>query len=284
MTINEAAMFVRNWENFEKFFSQTVLEKAAAKFQVTDFSTFLYVPVNECNYYEQKKYPKLVSKPVNWNYTIYKGAWEQQVTKLSYEYRVPDNYQIHEQDLLKLCLELQYPFIECFDYECYHLDKPFEIYISTPNGTIYCPIEALNNDPQKIVDRMTSYLGWYYGIITEKYAKHMESLNSEPGKLLLDILSGKVLNIDIQRLISQKQDKTNSIKSNPNRYSIVKKVVIEANDKKSCLAILEDTLSVKPRYLIVRDFKYDEQWSEKAESSNIDLAYHALLTLIKEEI
>ena len=106
-----------------------------------------------------------------WHFKEYKGEWERDVAKPARKYRVPCDYQLHEQDLLKDCILLVNPNMENYQMSIYHLDKPTDdIYIKCDNGkSLYVPVKAITEKNfGLVVDRHTTYHKGYYNTIDRK--------------------------------------------------------------------------------------------------------------------
>lgn len=189
MTLQEAKMFVRNAKNFIEVFGEELFERAVANYDVKDFSTFQYVPLdNGCSYYDKMGYPVLCDKTY-WEFEEYKGEWMRKVRKLAREYRVPDNYQLHEKDLLKDCILLVNPNMANYTMSIYHLDRPADdIYVQCDNGkSLYVPVKAITEKNfSLVVDRHTTYHKGYYNTADRKkyLDEALATLETETAKAL----------------------------------------------------------------------------------------------------
>ena len=166
MTLAEAKMFVRNAKNFIEVFGEELFERAAANYDIKDFSTFEYVVRDggTDNYYARMGYPVLCDRTSH-PFKEYKGEWMREVTKLAREYRVPDHYQLHEKDLLRDCILLVNPNMANYHMDIYHLDRPTDdIYVKCENGkSLYVPVKAITERKFSLVeDRHTTYHKGYY--------------------------------------------------------------------------------------------------------------------------
>lgn len=164
MTLQEAKMFVRNAKNYIEVFGEELFERVVANYDVKDFSTFHYVPLeNGCTYYDKMGYPVLCDRTRH-TFKEYKGEWMREVEKLAREYRVPDNYQLNEKDLLKDCILLVNPNMANYQMSIYKLDGAKEIYVKCDNGkSLYVPVMAIiNKDYSLVENRMKTYWPSYY--------------------------------------------------------------------------------------------------------------------------
>lgn len=198
----KAKIYITNWKNIEAFFKKETLEEVLKEFKVRDFATFEYIPkenIEMYNHYIEKGYVLITPKPVSApykEYMDYKGkSWETTNYRLCYEFVVRDNYQLKEKDLLKMALEIEYPYLKSFKYSIYHMNENNdlnELYVcvdENPNGTtylsnksIYVPLKALKEkNPQIAIDHHTSYFKSYYmGAGREEYLNHALSLLETP--------------------------------------------------------------------------------------------------------
>jgi hypothetical protein len=172
MTLQEAKLFIRNYKNFIEVFGEDIFEIALANYDVTDFSTHKYVPLNEGRdaYYEKMGYPVLIDNTI-WHFKEYNGIWEREVTKPAKQYRVPDDYQLREKDLLKDCIILVNPNMANYEMSIYHLDKPTDdIYIKCDDSrSLYVPVKAIvEKNFNLVIDRHTTYHKGYYNTIDRK--------------------------------------------------------------------------------------------------------------------
>ena len=139
LTKKTAALYVRNWKYIEAFFDPKVLTQAVRKFKVRDFATFEYVQAD--NHYQYKHYietgyPLITPKPVSSYVTEYSehngGGWERRVSKLCYEFIIPDNYQLKEKDLLIEALLLEFPYSTSLGYS-----RHFSVNLMSPPVSDY---------------------------------------------------------------------------------------------------------------------------------------------------
>lgn len=130
LTKKTAALYVRNWKYIEAYFDPKVLTQAVRKFKVRDFATFEYVQTD--NHYQYKHYieagyPLITPKPVSSYVTEYSnhngGGWERRVSKLCYEFIVPDKYQLREKDLLMEALLIEFPYLANYSIQAYHMEN-----------------------------------------------------------------------------------------------------------------------------------------------------------------
>lgn len=190
MTLAEAKMYVRNAKNFIEVFGEELFERAAANYDIKDFSTCKYVPRDEWydRHYAEKGYPVLCDKTW-WNFEEWKGEWKREVRKLAKEYRVPCDYQLHEKDLLKDCILLVNPNMATYQMSMYHLDQPTDdIYVKCDNGkSLYVPIKAIVDKNYSLVEnRMNTYWPLYYNTPDRKEYLEAElaTLKTETAKAL----------------------------------------------------------------------------------------------------
>lgn len=194
MTIEEARMFIRNYDEYEKFFGIELVTKCVTNFKVEDFSTKEFVALGEGtdNYYSRKGYPVLIGK-TRWTFKEYKGEWSREVEKPAVQYLVPDHYQLKESRLLRACLLKRFPYLCEFDFPTYHMEKPFEIYIKCDNGcSLYVPLEALEKKDFSIIEkRVKDYFGWYYNTPERKeyLDKELSTLTTETALKLKEFIS-----------------------------------------------------------------------------------------------
>ena len=189
MTLQEAKMFVKNAKNFIEVFGEEIFERAVVNYDIKDFSTFEYVirDGGQDNYYAKKGYPVLCDKTSH-TFKEFKGEWMREVTKLARDYRVPDHYQLNENDLLKDCILLVNPHMANYTMSIYHLDGAKEIYVKCDNGkSLYVPVEAIvNKDYSLVENRMNTYWPSYYNTADRKQYLEAElaTLETETAKAL----------------------------------------------------------------------------------------------------
>lgn len=198
----KAKVFISHWDIIEEFFKKSTLEEVLKNFKVRDFATFEYIPkenIGVYNHYIKQGYVLITPNPVSApfkEYATFKGkVWETTNYRLCYEFIVRDNYQLKEKDLLKMALEIEYPYLKSFKYSIYHMNENNdlnELYVcvdENPNGTtylsnksIYVPLMALKTkNPQIAIDRHTSYFNSYYrGTGREEYLKASLALLETP--------------------------------------------------------------------------------------------------------
>lgn len=171
MTLQEAKMFVRNAKNFIEVFGEELFERAIANYDVKNFSTFHYVPIeNGCNYYDKMGYPVLCERTSH-TFKEYKGEWMREVIKPAREYRIPCPYQLNEKDLLRDCILLVNPNMANYHMDIYHLDRPTDdIYVKCDDGkSLYVPVKAIvEKNFALVVDRHTTYHKSYYDLVDRK--------------------------------------------------------------------------------------------------------------------
>lgn len=202
LSIPTARIYVTNFDKIEKFFKKSTLEEVLKNFKIRDFATFEYIPkeaTGTYNHYINLGYVLITPKPVSApykEYATFKGkTWETTNYRLCYEFIVRDNYQLKEKDLIRMALEIEFPYLKSFRYSVYHMDRKDgsdELYLcvdENPIGTtylgnksVYVPLKALKEkNPQIIIDHHTSYFKDYYrGADREEYLKASLSLLETP--------------------------------------------------------------------------------------------------------
>ena len=193
LSIPTARIYITNFDKIEKFFKKSTLEEVLKNFKIRDFATFEYIPkeaTGTYNHYINLGYVLITPNPVSApykEYATFKGkVWETTNYRLCYEFIVRDNYQLREKDLVRMALEVEFPYLKSFEYSVYHMDKKDdsnELYLCVDettvgttylgNKSIYVPLKALKEkNPQIIIDRHTSYFKDYYrGAGREEYLK-----------------------------------------------------------------------------------------------------------------
>lgn len=193
LSIPTARIYVTNFDKIEKFFKKSTLEEVVKNFKIRDFATFEYIPkeaTGTYNHYINLGYVLITPNPVSApykEYATFKGkVWETTNYRLCYEFIVRDSYQLREKDLIRMALEIEFPYLKNFRYFVYHMDRKDdsdELYLCVdekPIGTtylgnksIYVPLKALKEkNSQIIIDRHTSYFKDYYcGAGREEYLK-----------------------------------------------------------------------------------------------------------------
>lgn len=186
MNLTEGKMFVRNADNIIEVFGEEAFEKALENFELKDFSTFEYVPVENVGmiqHYEKMGYPVLAERVRHCvRETHYCGGkdWERYTDKICKEFRIPDHYQLNEKKLLRTILEQQFPYFKSFAWNIYHLDRPDDdIYLGCESGSLYVPVKAIvAGNWQMILDRHNIYWRGYYN--TPDRAEHLAKALSIP--------------------------------------------------------------------------------------------------------
>jgi len=187
--------FIRNFDNYKKFFTENAIRKALTN-----------VGPNDCmdDFYLRQGYPclgecsteQVVHNPSGPDYRIQRKG---------HRYIVPDKYQLKEANFLKDCMLYDYPYMKKYfnkyDIRLYHLDKPFEFYITVSDykdkrgykkeGTLYIPFACLKEKSIKpAVERMTKYFNWYYKDGDERKI-HLDLMESEVFKELSKDIESK---------------------------------------------------------------------------------------------
>jgi hypothetical protein len=196
MNNNEAKLYVRNYDNYVQVFGLDVFTKCLEPFDMEKFSIFKYVVRDggEDHYFASHGYPVLCDNTIR-EFEEWKGEWMRKVRKPAREYRVPNQYQLAEKDLLLSCLLEAFPYLKDFTFPTYHLDRADdEIYIKTENGeSLYVPIRALTEKDFSIIEKhMNEYFKWYYSTPDRKQYldKALATLETETAKRLKAILEG----------------------------------------------------------------------------------------------
>lgn len=185
MDFNLAKKYIRNFGIIEQLFDRETISYVLPRFQLRDFATFEYVPIENLriiSHYNKLGYIQITENPATHyitEYAFFKGRqWESRVSKLCMEFIVPDNYQLAEKNLLKKLLCTAYPYMNRAEYynaiQAYHADmrevdkNEFYMSFSGPDDnektSLYVPYIALRvKNPQIIIDHHTSYHKSYYG-------------------------------------------------------------------------------------------------------------------------
>lgn len=91
--------------------------------------------------------------------------YEARETVHGYYYRMLGQYQgLKHEKIIRELLKARFVWFDRFSWSIYELSNVdyYEIYLKTKAGSLYVPIRALlDQDPQKIVDRMVSYFKTY---------------------------------------------------------------------------------------------------------------------------
>lgn len=209
MTLQEASMFVVNFKKYSCF-DEKIVEEAFAEFEAKLFQR--EVITRNKAYYEKAGYPMIGEG--SYEFEEEKGDWKRKVRDYGYKFLIPSQYQTDESKILRRCLCLQFPYLELFDFDCYHLDKENdEFYIRSSTDvdykSLYVPIMALfKNSSQMIKDRMNNYFNSYYGGKgREKYLENaLSAMEDEKAKFLFQILDDdEVRQKAIQNGLAKKQ-------------------------------------------------------------------------------
>ena len=168
--------FIRNFDNYKKFFTENAIKKALSNVGPDDFTSKVDAYECEDDYYLRQGYPCLgeCSKE-EWIHNTSGPTFK--VIRKGHRYIVPDKYQLKEANFLRDCMLYDYPYMKKYFNKCdirlYHLDNPFEFYITVSDytdkrgykkeGTLYIPFVCLKEKSIKYaVERMTKYFNWYY--------------------------------------------------------------------------------------------------------------------------
>lgn len=167
MTFEEGMMFIRNAKNYVALFGREKFEQILTMFDVKDFSTFEYVPLEEyriIDWYDRMGYPVLQNATGHYVEEYKPDGWHRTVFKECREYRVPDKHQLNETKLLRAILETNFPYLKGFQMDTYHLESVnTDVYIKCEDGSLYVPVVALiNGEWQMIADRHEGYHKMYY--------------------------------------------------------------------------------------------------------------------------
>ncbi|MEG1502083.1 MAG: hypothetical protein RR370_01690 [Synergistaceae bacterium] len=149
-----AKLYITNYENFLKYFDESVVLHQAKMFDELLFSTSVCVTKDgSCDrVYQRLGYPCL-SKDINTEIeTHYR------------EYRVPKLSKLSEGNLIRNCINAQYPYMDGLSIECYHLDGVDEVYVKCDNWrSLPLPLIALKNEDFSIIEnRMVSHLSIFH--------------------------------------------------------------------------------------------------------------------------
>ena len=201
MTFELAEKYFYNFENYKKLFSERTLEIVLNNYELRNFATFNYVPVERAGHYENKGYYELTKNPVSRAFKEYRGDWERDVQKPARQFVVPSPYQSGENNFLRDCLLMDFPYLKNYGFDCYKFERDTgEFYVKTGEKgvSLYVPFKALQEkDPQIIIDRMNTYWKWYYNSPDKKkyLDKQLGGLESETAKKLFeDIVSSTETN------------------------------------------------------------------------------------------
>lgn len=197
MNMSEARMFIRNYEKLLVVFGPEILAAEVAKFRVEDFSSIDHVPIGSTidAYYREKGYPVEEEKCI-WTFQENKGNtdWHRHVKKAARAYRVPDQCQCSEGELITACLIAKWPFLRHFEFRAYHLDNVgnYEIYVETTKGkTLYVPIMALmRKDFSVVKKRMKKYWGDYYRLNASMLKEALSALDTTTAETLRGYMEG----------------------------------------------------------------------------------------------
>ena len=190
MTLQEAKLFVRNYDNYIKLFGEEMMKKIFSDCNIDDFSRKEYVERDSGadHYYERLGYPVTIDK-TSTTFKEYKGEWVREVIKPARQYLIRCPYQLEEKTVLRNCVLAVNPMMSLFDMQTYHLDKETsDIYISTDVGhSLYVPVKAITEKNYSlIVERHTTYHKGYYNTADRKeyLDKALAALDSKVAKIL----------------------------------------------------------------------------------------------------
>lgn len=190
MTLQEAKLFVRNYDNYMQLFGAELMQNIFSNFTVSEFSKNEYVVLGEGQdrYYEKQGYPITIDRTTT-EFTEYKGEWERKVTKPARQYLVRCPYQLNESSILKGCILAINPLMSLFDMSIYHLEKVTDdIYVKTETGIwLYVPVKAIvEKNFDLVVKRHTTYHKQYYNTPDRKVYldKELAALESKIAKIL----------------------------------------------------------------------------------------------------
>lgn len=190
MTLQEAKLFVRNYDNYIKLFGEEMMQKIFSNFNVDDFSKKEYVELGGGgdNYYARLGYPVTIDRTTT-TFKEYKGEWEREVIKPARQYLIRCPYQLEEKSVLRSCILAINPMMSLFDMSTYHLDKETDdVYITTEVGhSLYVPVKAIvEKNYALVVERHTAYHKSYYCTDDRKeyLDKALAALDSKTAKIL----------------------------------------------------------------------------------------------------
>lgn len=196
ITWEEADLYIRNWDTWEKTFSQTTLEWIVENLSIGDICAVHYIPecqVNDNNYYE-KNYERecaVRSHP----FEEYQGNtdFHRTVYLPAIGYRVPYQYQQvgKLKSVYRAALIRDFPYLKDYKFESYvpqYGNGLNEIYIKFTfnykgeeiTKTLYVPVEALKEKrSEKIVKRHYDYNANYYNNMPEEREKILAVLTCD---------------------------------------------------------------------------------------------------------
>ena len=187
MTVNEARLYLTNYQKFVDTFGMEVFARGLEKSGVDtrSFTTNEYVPLGSAHalWLNKGGYPT-DGNIYRHEFEEWKGEWMRKVKKDAYCYTIPNRYQLDEHKIMEACLQVVAPWISIFNIKCYHLDSAADtdVYLKTGDDvSIYVPVKAiLGRDWEVIVDRHTTYHKDYYrGEDRKKYLdKALAALDS----------------------------------------------------------------------------------------------------------
>lgn len=201
LTKKLAAIYIKNWDNISQFFEPAVLTMVLKGFKLRDFGTIEHIPKENMSYiytleregYIQLNNPNEPEYQVIREYSYHNGKdWERWERKLCHTFLVRDLYQLNEAKLIKAALFLQFPYLQKYKFNVYHMDSPcnlkeidrgygseFYLQIKDKTPSLYVPYVALKEkDPEFIKLRHSTYHKRYYNRerCEKTLARHLEVL------------------------------------------------------------------------------------------------------------
>lgn len=211
ITWEEAARYIRNWDTWEKTFSQTTLEWIVENLSIGDICAVHYVPecqVNDNSYYE-KNYERECAVRSH-SFEEYQGNtdFHRTVYLPAIGYRVPYQYQsVTLGKIFKAALIREFPYLKDYKFEAYAPscgNSLNEIYIKLTykdeagenvTVTLYTPVKALvEKNAMLIYKRHWSYNGEYYKNNPAYKKKILGVLKSREFHELREKVDGKFYN------------------------------------------------------------------------------------------
>lgn len=183
-SIKEKAKYIRNFENYDKFFNEETITKALENVNIKDF-----IKIQECYGYQEEYANKkgyIEVGPCYREKTINTRGRREVIKEHGTKFYMPDDYQVKEKEFLKDCMDLEFPYIQNYEIQSYKLEKPFEFYVKVEKqGSLYIPFECLKTKTiEPAVKRMNEYFNWYYGKKPEELQRQLGLMESNVFKRL----------------------------------------------------------------------------------------------------
>lgn len=173
-TNKEKEKYITNFEHYKDYFSDKAIQSSLSKLDISSFCDIR--EVYNSDYYSKSGFKSYGQcKRTKWEG---KGRDKREVMEYGRYYIVPSQYQTEEKIFLLNCMLYDYPYIANYDCKIYHLDEPFEFYVSTGKGDLYIPYSCLKKKSiQPAVERMESYFKSYYKEMCQDDKKYKQALN-----------------------------------------------------------------------------------------------------------